>query len=515
MNYNSLVQFLIGLENKYPVDEWVVDGVHIWPLARNLIGAVLDNHIAGCWGKDVHVETQLSRQRTIAKKLVLYGKILMQTLLGNFKLSVCDSKHRQRLQFADVVILGDSIGRNVCMPNGELMEHNVDPIRYEFERRGYSVMRFEVINNSLRYPRWGNSYIVDDLIVKVLVKRKIAFFMGKGKKIEYPSFEQMIKECIEVCGNDEYINSRGISGELKFIQYLSEEFLVLLKRIKPCMVLLTCWYSNTKMALTLAAHKLGVPVVDVQHGVAGGSGRHFAYCDWIHIPHGGYELLPDYMWVWNQADYNAIARWGMGAVTPILGGHPMNILWCNPENDILEYYHNKFEREFGREYPFILFSLQPGLNYPDWIVDFINTSHEYTWLIRLHPFVDENERVLLRKLEKRGNIIWESVEVFPLDFLLQHVSVHITSHSSVVIDSAEFSCPSIVLHPLACQLYDSQIKRGIACYAGNREELTVAIEKMLSLRRRNLDFEPIRKKMYAQGQQGMDKMVEIIGMYKC
>ncbi len=189
----------------------------------------------------------------------------------------------------------------------------------------------------------------------------------------------------------------------------------------------------------------------------------------------------------------------------------MDLIWANPQNDFFRYYQRKYEHDFGNIHPTILFSLQPGLDYPDWVLDYINSDdHTYTWLIRLHPYVDEHELLFLKKLRKKSNIYWAGVEVFPLDILLQNVALHITRSSSVVIEAEEYRCVSIVTYPIACQMFSSQIHRGIVCYAGSGEALSAAVNNVMSKRGKGNGGRDRKKDLYVRGQRGVETLIKII-----
>jgi len=69
-----------------------------------------------------------------------------------------------------------------------------------------------------------------------------------------------------------------------------------LKKIKPKLIILVCGYSNDTLALTKAARKLKIPVIELQHGIIGKLhlGYHFPYSK----PLG--NAFPDYLFVWGQ-----------------------------------------------------------------------------------------------------------------------------------------------------------------------------------------------------------------------
>ncbi len=501
MDLKDINQFLHHLEATYPVNQWTINGIHIWPLVRICIGSKFNNTITGV--------VEESQNKAI-DKWVSNGTVIKNAIVGEMKLFLFDFKHRQSLRHADVVIFGDSIGRNVCLPTGELMDHNLDPLRYELANRGYKVFGFEALGKEARYPRWSNSYPVDTAIIKCLIIKKISHLKKRKVEVKETSYKAFLEEYVNNLGDYEQITSDSICLEAEYIQNLANEFLSKLKKICPRLVLLTCWYSDTKMALTLAAHMLHIPVVDVQHGMAGGSKSHFAYYDWIDMPPNGYELLPDYMWTRNQADSDAVAQWGGKQVIPILGGYPTNLIWCNPDDDIVKYYRDEYRKKITSEGPAILFTLQWGTDYPEWIINFINEFENCTWLIRLHPRIDDTERNVLRKLRKKKNIVWNGIESFPLSLLLQNVVLHITMDSGVVIEAATFDCPSVVMSISAKEMYASQITKGIARYVGSENELSMAINEVLAKEKLKDVNNNRNAKLYAQGRAGIEELIKII-----
>ncbi len=504
MDLKEINLFLQHIEKEYPINRWKVDGLHVWPLIRIYIGTVLNSIVTSGMGE---ISKNDKNDFDVLKRFLNKAK---QMAIGHLQLIIHDFKHNQNLQRADVILVGKSIDRNMRMPNGELMDYLMDPFRYELEEKGYSVLKFEECETAFKYPRWRKTYVTDGLIARSLIKKKVMSFIYNDEKFEDESYNHLLDECVQMGMNEVRLTNRQLLWEVRRMEYMSDEYMSLLNIIKPRLVIHAGWYSMSKMALTLAAHKLEIPVVDIQHGMAGESGSHFAYFDWSNMPPSGYELMPDYMWVWNQDGYDSVARWGGEKVTPILGGYPMNLVLGNREHLLGRYYQRQYASNYGDTRPVILFTLQWDMVYPDWILNFINQTDEYTWLIRLHPFVDENERVFLKKLAKKKNIIWEDVANFPLFFLLQNVSMHITMHSSSVIEGEMVGCPSIVLHPSACQMYALQIKRGIAQYVDTPEKLPATIASMLSERKRDNDNKKIQIEAYMQGQKGIEKLIQIM-----
>lgn len=504
MDYKSLLDFFRKVETEYPVQQWAVDGIHIWPLVRIRMGAVFSEGIQNIFSP-MPEHTGL-----VSGKWWNYIKAVQKSLVDELKLFCMDIKHRERLAPCDVVMLGDAADRNVQMPTGEVMDHNLDPIYDALQVEGYRIFKFEEINSDgPRYPRWTRSYTINGMMLWAKVRRKWNKGAIKDIQIDTDLYQCIMQDFSRLQPGIKPISLEYLIYDAIYMRFLADEFQEKLTILKPRLAVLECWYSTNKMALSVAAHKLGIPVVDIQHGGAGGCGIHPVYCDWNNMPYSGYEIMPDYMWAWSQEDREAITRWGKSRVIPILGGHPMSLIWDNSNCAVSRYYRDLYDKLFDSECPVILFTLQWGTIYPDWIMDFINQSSDYTWLIRLHPHVDDNQRNFLQKLKRKENIKWEGVGQFPLEILLQKVSLHITMNSAVVLDCEAVDCCSVVLNLIGRESYASQIDKGIVYYANNRNQLVSVIHVILSRKRTN-NMEECMKNRYSQGCAGIRRIVEII-----
>ena len=98
---------------------------------------------------------------------------------------------------------------------------------------------------------------------------------------------------------------------------IASYFKRVLARVRPKLVFVTCWYATESMACILACNELGIPSIDIQHGI---QEFHVAYARWNRVPNGGYELLPTYFWCWSEAEASVIRGWAgdLSAHQPIV-----------------------------------------------------------------------------------------------------------------------------------------------------------------------------------------------------
>ena len=61
------------------------------------------------------------------------------------------------------------------------------------------------------------------------------------------------------------------------------------------------------MALSLACSRLKINLVDYQHGSQ--NDFHPMYSNWNSVPKEGYEIIPDYFWMWGNIFAKKIKIW--------------------------------------------------------------------------------------------------------------------------------------------------------------------------------------------------------------
>jgi len=213
----------------------------------------------------------------------------------------------------------------------------------------------------------------------------------------------------------------------------------------------------------------------MQHGpqVMGNSG----YANWEDLPQKGYNVLPDFYWVWDHQSKQNIDSWVDKTTRhkAILGGNP----WCEYWNDqpsTIESTENE-----------ILYSLQPlptEVLFPDFLVDFIKKEKSYAWKLRYHP---RQQPLHIKEIEtflKQRNILdlltIEDAIQTPLPLSITKAKVGITNYSGVVLEAAYFGKPSIILHPLGEIAFSQLIDDGKAVFLKDSSQLKSVLERLIN-----------------------------------
>ena len=131
-------------------------------------------------------------------------------------------------------------------------------------------------------------------------------------------------------------------------------------------------------------------------------------------------------------------------------------------------------------------------NLPDWFIHAVKHSPDHwEWWFRLHPQMykgryDDEAQNLISILQQSQ--LLDKVEIdrstqLPLYALLRHCDVHVTGHSSSVIEADQFGIPSIVTHINGAHYYQDQINHGLIVTAFTESELLGAIRSLCNHKR--------------------------------
>jgi len=471
MKYSDVINIINEIEDKFPVNKWVIDKIHIWPLIRIELQFKL-------------YYSQLSKpKKTI--KLIRYIIRFNQTVKNFFKYAyayMADFRHNATIDGpVDVVFLANS--RYSTLLKGLYYDRICEPFIDVFQNINMKTLTLEY-----RYfiPRHRPSVFITHWIDYSGIKN---MFLRKKPKPENEKLESFY-DFIKILESKNYgiinPNIQDLRYQVKMILEISRYFKKIFNKVKPSVAFIANYYSSIGFAFNHACRQAGIPSVDLPHGMVGE--YHLAYGQWNKVPEGGYELLPLVFWCWSKEEANAILRWNKFVSSfhrPFVGGNLWLNLWRDQNKDIVKYYDNQIMqmKVNTKKSVFILYTFDKDYGIPEWIFNVIKLySESFHWWIRIHPS-QTTEREVVRGFLKKHNITNFELDlptVFPLTALLRHADIHITASSSTVIEAEYFGVPSIVTHEDGITFYAKQIASGMAVPAYTTEELLKAIELQLS-----------------------------------
>lgn len=247
------------------------------------------------------------------------------------------------------------------------------------------------------------------------------------------------------------------------------------------------YYDVGGYAYTLAANRIGIASIDIQHGVTGEF--HLAYSNWNVQPSVELSLLPKKYLCWSREDARVIQKWAnkhdRTKRQTFVSGHPFLEAWRKGDIHLPEQTENIIKKltmhAEGR--PIVLVTLQPNLCCSKSLAPILKTWIEkpnVTWWIRTHPLA-QSDRTIIQSLLKQYQVHhWniEEVSSLPLPALLQRTCVHTTHSSSTVIEAELLGVPSFIWSEYGEQLFEKQIQRGTATRIDGGKDFVKELNKV-------------------------------------
>ncbi len=469
MNRTEQMELINEIEQKYPVDEWVIGGIHVWPILRM---SLYFQFLAL-----MELETQgVSKE---IPKITLKIKQLINLVKGNLAYITAyykDHNHNQELDGGSIALF---VSNSVCRTEliGSWYDRICDPIREEIEQNtNVKTILLECTGNyQYRIPRLSKSILIQPDIDYIRIKNRI-LNPRYCLNIDLDGFDDARTLVINSDPKVNMINVSQLIHSLSFIRLTADYFKHKLELIKPLVGFVECYYSNIGMAFNLACYEKGIPSIDIQHGVQGD--MHPAYGSWSKVPPDGYELLPNKFWCWSKKEVETINAWRTGENNhiPFVGGNKWLEKWHSDSNGFITTYDTYIKElvsTVGGDVN-ILFTLQNGIQPEQWILEAIKTSpSSWRWFVRLHPgmYTDLDYIKELFSVCKPAKVEFDYSTNLPLPAWLRHVNIHITHSSTCILEAESFGVFSVATDYLAYELFPEQFSSGTAVLASTSNEL--------------------------------------------
>ncbi|MCX2745194.1 hypothetical protein OO013_15040 [Mangrovivirga sp. M17] len=245
------------------------------------------------------------------------------------------------------------------------------------------------------------------------------------------------------------------------------------KKVNPKLSFGLCYYNNEMLGMNLAASRMGVKSIDMQHGAQGELHPMYTYNRKLL---SDFEMLPDIYWVWDKVSGKNIENWISPNKKVIYGGNP----WIDflKEKSIL----------INIDKPVILITVQP-LNpvlEKDILEVIYKSSDRYEWWIRYHPRMTLSEKNDFETELKEFNILkkvnFDIPNELELPQLLEIASVHISRYSGSISEASMVGVPSIICDEIGLEIYkDLELNQSIfnGCLE-NSDEVLSLIETVIS-----------------------------------
>jgi hypothetical protein len=278
----------------------------------------------------------------------------------------------------------------------------------------------------------------------------------------------------------EPLPAKALQKHLLQLWALRRHFAAILNQYRPGAVLLVCYYAPLNLAVTAACRRLGIPVADIQHGQQGL--YHAMYNHWTAVPEGGYDLVPDYFWVWGRPTRDILLRdlpEAAAAPRPLVGGNQWVGMWREQRGLRFSAPLSAFLDELRQAPKTVIVCLQGIADpIPEFLVAAMRARPAWNWLIRLHPHQRGRKDQFAAYLTAQGVTRFEieKATYAPLYGLLGACDHMVTPFSSTVWEAAAFGCPATLIHEQARDVHGPWIDRGVFALALGTEDLLTALD---------------------------------------
>src|SRR5882672_6126240 len=464
VDYHSRFLALVNeIETTFPVAEWLLGDVPVWPLAR------ADLYIEMYWQNAGRTEEEwrAARQKRVFSRVV-QGAAYAATPLINIWRSRADLRHMVlRPRRAHALFLGHA--GSLDQIDGAWRDRFCDPLISALEGNGRTTLLMQ--QGDLRRLPCSRPTFAANTIDRWARLRAAATGNAFRTIGRLPQHDRLLKWLDERRVPTDRLSETVLRKRAAVVSSTADSFERVLQSVRPALCFMVTYYAGMGHALALACRRRGVLSVDLQHGAQ--EGRHEAYT-WRSVPPGGYAVLPAVFWNWTQADADAIDAWSKNLELPwhrsLLGGHPQLAAWFDEDNAQTRSFDAKIAeiRRHGFAELEILVALQSLEGYSAiWneLAALIEASPaHWRWWVRRHPAsrVTRDPGVNRLLAIRKPNVLIDEASSLPLPALLRHVDVALSLKSGAGVEASMFGVKPIFLSQEAGGLLPTLLKGGKA-----------------------------------------------------
>jgi hypothetical protein len=475
MRSSDTLDAIGAIERRYPVADWRVGGLRVWPIVRVRVYTV-------------HTLARLQQTGPVRGRgrrlLDLAGRAV--TSIGRVTRAAISDWRGNRWPRPGVAAVFLSDGVSFSPAGGTWFDRVCDPLILWLEARGLSAFvltpQFEA-----RVPRRTGSMFVQPLLdaVKLLGTMRGRRARAQSPASELPQYAEVRAELAAAGLSDAMPTVEWLHAQVSRIQALAAFYDWIFERTRPRRAFVNTYYSAEGMAFVLAARRRGIAVADLQHGIQGP--HHVAYGRWVNLPQAGYELLPDEFWVWGDAEARAIEAWQPGTTHRVARtGNAWLQIW---RQGTMSFVADAVAaatrtRATSNRQHHVLFSVTwgtPAQHDVDVVAALGQLPDSYFIWVRLHPLQARARSGIRAMLERAlpGRYELDTATDLPLPAVLRAVDLNLTHCSTTVIEAAAWGIRTVITSTYGAELFEEQIAAGFAVVELEPARLAQSVRSLL------------------------------------
>jgi hypothetical protein len=461
----------MAVQDAVDVTEFTVDGVNIWILAR-LFLFMQSPLKANALFQALHGAPSFSGRLFDSKDSPDYDHKLSTTYFRDADAPLLAPADFDSDAMRGGLLFVETPGDYTQYIDGYAVNIIVDPVLRHFRQAGERVVKY------CRYQRL--------LPEKRKLEPPVYFGLGASGLARLQSGLRAIRKMVHAVNG--WLASHGIHARMS-TQAVERDVAILLssrsaariwlRQLQP-ELLFTLNFSNLeKMGVIAAAKELGLPVVDLMHGILE---RRTIYHDYPDPAAGDILPFPDSIWVWGDVTQRILrdamqrkgARWSHVAKSGLPWRNIQRARPLNPGRD-----HLRQLVPAGRKT--VLYCHDPGLHddefegfLPRTVLDAIRSSADTLfWLVRLHPrsaHLKDAVSLWLSGLSMR-NVELDLSSDLQIDDVFALSDCVVVKYTTVALEAASAGLPVITYHAVGAATFADYISSGHIHYAPNAATL--------------------------------------------
>jgi hypothetical protein len=478
-NTGKTTRLLHEIEAEFPVDDWQIAGVHVWPIIRIRIFQLLhDENSDQTRGSKYASNFIASFKGRLKEPIKSFLKLLG---IGYFVILIREA-FATRTQALGIprdsrILFFSPNGRRILYRNRPY-HRTFGPFCDFLKRRGMQNIILELPGGEYDQSAYDNAslQIYKGPSPRNLQREKKRSF---GYTISLPYYNEflafLLKTDLKI--HQSHFSIPEIRNTLAYIRAGSNTFADTLRETQIQLCVIDCFYHWDAFSLIIACKMLKIKTLEIQHGVQGTT--HPAYAPWLKMPKAGFAAIPEFFWCWDDYSAKNIQKWlpKNKNDTVIIGGNPL-LSTYRQELQQTKFVHPLVQRATeialaGKTN--VLVTLQPGIKLTSWIIASIKAQNSpYYWWIRLHPKQNlEDIAYILNGPDSSTLVTYQvhSAAEIALPELISQMNLHLTYHSSCILEAEFFGVPSLTYGKECLTMYPRQVENKNLVFVNTEKQL--------------------------------------------
>jgi hypothetical protein len=430
---------IIEIERKFPVNEWKIQGIEVWPMIRNSLAYTQ---------RDLSYKTKQMKSSSV-KRLLQYVRMLVYLPFQTLVL-------RSQLKSAKRIFLGAVTHRTTI--NRKKVNKYFDVAIEDFFKQGDTSIildRGTSLDKS-EYPNKGVWFSLPLLYVLTEARKRFAMGREPDYNFDLSQYDDFYNYIVNNFENPHILKTsfsiHAIKKRMADFYERKELLKSYLSKSRIEHVYFLCYYSSLFYPFIAACNELGIKTTDVQHGGMGPG--HFAYDRWTSVPKKGYTLLPRNFWTWDNHSQDLINGWALNST--FHRAFSMGTPWINDLSKLSVY------EPAVKDY--VLFNMTDEI-LPSYVVSaMMHFGEKRPWVLRMHPRQLKKRRILQHQIDTyrlQSFVTIENSTEILLNDSLKFSAAFISASSGSIIEGISMGIKPILLPSPGFNYYKHYFTSGI------------------------------------------------------